>query len=155
VALAADSRQWGAGTTGRVTWGRHGEQPPGTVIVDDDGEWPRAYTENDSHVYELGEGGRMVFDAMGSGYPNSRKAAQVQHAIRHDPARVLRQVAAMRKILDEHAPADWADYNDGNRIVTRCWRCSGGDIDVADIAGWHRFPCGTILALAEALGVEP
>lgn len=62
------------------------------------------------------------------------------HIVRHDPVRVLRQVAAHRKILDAH-PMDsmprWRPW---------CTTCHDETVD---------YPCDTIAALAEAYGIDP
>jgi hypothetical protein len=65
----------------------------------------------------------------------SRFDARVDdHIARHDPARVLRQVAAMRKILDIH----------------------GLETDPCGGAGLSsEWPCSSALALAEAYGITP
>lgn len=58
------------------------------------------------------------------------------HIARHDPARVLRQVAAMRKMLELHAPIT------EHECVT-CY-CS-----------YVTYPCPTVLALAEIYADRP
>lgn len=70
----------------------------------------------------------------------------MRHAIRHDPARVLRQVAAMRKVLDLHQPFI-ADEDEPDPI---CQTCTEGS-HLYDISA---YPCPTLLALAEAYGIE-
>jgi hypothetical protein len=42
----------------------------------------------------------------------------VHHVARHDPARVLREVAAKRAILAEHYPIDVCDAHDGSTMKT-------------------------------------
>lgn len=73
--------------------------------------------------------------------------AFVEHVVRHDPARVLRQVAAMRKVLDAHAPFI-ADEDEPDPI---CQTCTEGS-HLYDV---NAYPCPTLLALAEAYGIEP
>lgn len=73
---------------------------------------------------------------------------RARHIVRHDPAVVLRRVAADRQILAEHAN----DRGD-------CRVCAG-EADYSDDAEgnreWHRsaelWPCRTVLLLAEAWG---
>ncbi|TLF96833.1 hypothetical protein FEK35_27475 [Nocardia cyriacigeorgica] len=57
-----------------------------------------------------------------------------EHFARHDPARVLRQVAAMRAILADHA--------DDEGYCSRCW--DGDSYAPAS----RMFPCPTIRSLA-------
>jgi hypothetical protein len=61
---------------------------------------------------------------------------------------VLRQVAAHRKILNEHQP-----YGDRLRMawgeITACGTCGSVDDSPTE------WPCPTVLALAEAYGIEP
>lgn len=68
--------------------------------------------------------------------------ADLAHAERHDPARVLRQVAVHREILDLHAAHDFPyDPEDGPGDYSwtpRCDHCH------------HQWPCPTIRALATA-----
>lgn len=59
------------------------------------------------------------------------------------PTERLRRCAADRKILDLHAASE-----DGKR----CGSCA--DVDTAGIWRADLAPCGTLLALAEAYGVE-
>lgn len=70
------------------------------------------------------------------------------HIARHDPARVLREVAAKRKILARHAPhrtasgglaCDWCseDTDDRPQLAKVSWPCG----DVRDIAAiWSDHP---------------
>lgn len=72
----------------------------------------------------------------------------VYHVMRHDPARVLREVAAKRKILARHAPhrtasgglaCDWCseDTDDRPQLAKVSWPCG----DVRDIAAiWSDHP---------------
>ena len=65
---------------------------------------------------------------------------EAEHIARHDPARVLAEVDAKRRILDEHPPIrepyGWAG---------RCQRCIDGDDPWAKEAEW---PCLTVRLLA-------
>ncbi|MFI6368910.1 DUF6221 family protein [Nocardia sp. NPDC050630] len=75
-------------------------------------------------------GGPTSWDAIGP--------ALLGHLGRHDPARVLRQCAALRAIIADHAP-DHSDY--------LCTRCVGKRSDAPGDPGGG-FPCGTVLAIA-------
>jgi len=65
------------------------------------------------------------------------------HVVRQDPARVLRQIATHRKILDLHRP-----YEQRQRMawgeITACSTCGSVDDSPTE------WPCATLLALAEA-----
>jgi hypothetical protein len=90
------------------------------LAVDNRGEW--TYAE------------RRVTGGPGLLIVGHIPANRGRHIARHDPARVLRQVAAMRKILDIH----------------------GLETDPCGGAGLSsEWPCSTVLALAEAYGIEP
>ena len=69
--------------------------------------------------------------------------AQAMHIARHDPARVLREAGAKRKILAYHAP-EFTDYRDGDGIERGTYECTecdpGGSPD--------NWPCRTMRALA-------
>lgn len=102
IALEADGRKWGVGQTTRADWGPHAAQPLGSVIVDSDGEWPKPVVDDASHVYEEGEKGRQVLAPL---YTHSRSRAQVHHAARHDPKRVLDMVTATRELIVKYEQA--------------------------------------------------
>lgn len=80
--------------------------------------------------------------------------AEGAHIARHDPARVLRQVAAMRKVLELHSPVDVVAF--GKVTARECAAC----FDVDTYRGYSEepprldWPCPTILAFAEAYGIE-
>jgi hypothetical protein len=80
---------------------------------------------------QLGTPGGLVIDDLGLvGSTGGRYAAE--HIARHDPARVLREVAAKRKILDHHKPV----RHEGR---TMCHSCLGAEIS---------WPCQTLQHLA-------
>jgi len=75
----------------------------------------------------------------GSGHPVLRVqhtwAREAEHITRHDPARTLADIAAKRRILEEHAPGrDRCDEHD---------------------ASFRTIPCPTILALASVYADHP
>jgi hypothetical protein len=47
-------------------------------------------------------------------------AAQLEHARRHDPARVLAEVEAKRRIIDAHHPVDPCDAHDASFETISC-----------------------------------
>jgi Family of unknown function (DUF6221) len=97
-----------------------------------------------------GTPGGLVIDDLGLvGSTGGRYAAE--HIARHDPARVLREVAAGRAILAEHAATDWTAY--GDRM---CRRCVLDDDEPHDEPyHWLPFPCPTLRALAAAYSDHP
>lgn len=79
-----------------------------------------------------------------------------RHMEVHDPARVLRQVAAHREILAEHEHMTWGvggsiyEYRP-EREERGCRICAYNDkTEMVDAAGW----CATVRALARAYGIE-
>lgn len=87
-----------------------------------------------------------VTDAFALSGPQLRATAA--HIARHDPARVLREAASLRKILARHAPhqtaagglaCDWCseDTDDRPQLAKVSWPCG----DVRDIAAiWSDHP---------------
>jgi hypothetical protein len=69
-------------------------------------------------------------------------AAAADHIARHDPARVLREVEAKRRIIDLHAP-----HRDG--ACPTCWRVAPRSSTRED------FPCPTLRLLALPYATEP
>ncbi|MFD6357928.1 DUF6221 family protein [Nocardia tengchongensis] len=79
-------------------------------------------------------------------------APDVAHIARHDPARVLRQCAALRAIAGRHEAKNWEWYEDSRclRMVSGviCEECSG---DIGDVL----WPCEEIRALAAIWSDHP
>lgn len=94
----------------------------------DDGVWE---WNSDFPPAEVGGWGIQIYDEGG------HTPEQARHIAENDPSRVLRQVAAIRKVIAEHEPAD------------------GRHCDVCRDYDFHRsydpvdWPCPTILTLAE------
>jgi hypothetical protein len=80
-------------------------------------------------------GGGLV--VHGDGTPPSD--SQADHIARHDPARVLAEVAAKRAILDLHEP-----YESERVGGQSCWACNRD--------GW---PCETVRLLAQPFAGRP
>lgn len=103
--------------------------------------WRRSRWTQDEGRVETADGDIVVYD---EGVPSGDQAA---HIVRHDPASVLRIVAAHRKILAEHPAQErresWDEYR---TICATCTYDSGTDV--------LAFPCPTVAALAEAYGIE-
>lgn len=80
---------------------------------------------------------------------NAHTPAAADHVARHDPARVLREVEAKRRILDEHQPEDGS--------CSRCGRDSReenpgahlrGEPEMVDVWRPAIWPCRTTRLLA-------
>jgi hypothetical protein len=80
-----------------------------------------------------------------------RARADVLHIAAHDPAAVLRRVAADRQILDQHPLKQTLALGPGlkARPVWVCRTCGG---DVRDDP--NAYPCSTVRLLAEGYGWE-
>ncbi len=75
------------------------------------------------------------------------------HAQRHDPARVLREVAAKRAILDAHG---WhTGHHHGNDGPRRCLVCITDQEDYADMWLSDLWPCLTVRHLAAVYSGHP
>ena len=61
-----------------------------------------------------------------------------RHIARHDPAAVLRRVAADRRVLERHQESTDTEYG------SWCRRCCVGE-----------WPCADVLDLARGLGIDP
>lgn len=98
------------------------------------GEWEYRPGSDDG-LYAAG-GAIEIFRSDAYGYTRIG-GAYGQHIARHDPARVLLQVAAHRKMLELH------DQSETHGDFTYCRAC-----------GTTARPCETLRALAEAYGIE-
>jgi hypothetical protein len=140
AAIDEDERVANAATPGRwVVGGWRGASRSNVHAPD---YRPKGFS-NGQHVAEtiVAEGGMgpWAADLRGSGFPH----ANAEHVARHDPARVLRQVAAHRKILEEH------DIECPGENYQYCRVCHDYQRHDAQSA-----PCVTLLALAEVYGIE-
>lgn len=70
--------------------------------------------------------------------------ANAAHIARHDPARVLREVEAKRRILGDHRLGD----------ADECVICHAG-AQSCGCMGWGDFPCDTVRLLAVAYDDHP
>ncbi|WP_020525851.1 DUF6221 family protein [Catelliglobosispora koreensis] len=99
-----------------------------------------ALDEDERIAERINFSGHWVIDLNGE-WPIGAEQRMLDHVMRHDPTRVLRQVEGARKILARHQPdAEW------------CGSCAEQD-DYDNL--FIVWPCPTILALAEMFGVEP
>lgn len=77
----------------------------------------------------------QMVEANGEEVGNVHGVAHAEHIARHDPARVLAEVDAKRRVLGPHGPAEF-EYSD----VDVCSTCDRG--------GPLPFPCPTLRLLA-------
>jgi hypothetical protein len=112
-------------------------------------------------VGDFGDKGAVLEIARWRGHLNTVNFDEdfltADHIARHDPARVLAQCAAMRKIVERHTQrggvASWmdavwvADMDDAERAGFCAW-CTYDDRTV-------RFPCGDLQDLASIWSDHP
>ena len=81
-------------------------------------------------------------------------AAARAHIARHDPARVLRQVDAQRRIVDEHTPEQGVPYEGGDENDPSTWVpcCSNCQVGVVHEGDW---PCLHLRLLALPYDTHP
>jgi len=108
IRAAIDETEQDARSAWQENWRWYAEDKTVMTHVDQSGEW--------------------------DGYRVTGTRADAQHIARHDPAAVLRRVAADRKILELHA--------------------GSGDVCDAHDASYETVDCETVLALADAYGIE-
>lgn len=115
-----------------------------TAIDEDERIAQRAGADEPSWIYH-----RETFTVASASYPiagyKGRNGPPIndvdgEHMALHDPARVLRQVAAHRKILELHH----------EQPAGKCFTCSYTNWMQIDVGEW---PCHTVRALAEAYGL--
>jgi len=124
----------------------HDEQVARAAVAEDGPDWTaETYDVGAWNASGLVHGGGdredrgALWDNEGSD-SLSMKAATAVHVALHDPARVLRQVAAFRIIMDEH-----------QRRISEpeiCDRCEG-------IGDHAKFPCPTMIALVNIYSDRP
>lgn len=78
--------------------------------------------------------------------------AEVEHIVRHDPFRVLQEVAAIRQLLDLHRVETLTWVDDEARVEYACIECSGDPDDLK----WGPVPgCATVRILAAVHADQP
>jgi hypothetical protein len=81
-------------------------------------------------------------------------SGEFAHIIRHDPARVLREVEAMRAILAAHAPYRY-DGRDGEGVTRICAVCVSDKDGYAEEWAMDLWPCLPVRAIATAWSDHP
>ncbi|MFB9681249.1 DUF6221 family protein [Streptosporangium vulgare] len=109
-------------------------------------------------------------DAVDGAFVGGPSPEDVEHLVHHDPARVLREVEAKRRILDEHAPywrnVEWPHDQNGKGQALCCRRCQNaaftewhpptgqaGVLPEGFVAPYVLAPCTTLRLLAEGYGI--
>lgn len=148
AALDEDERMAYLATEHGETWTYDGTHRDGPRVQISAGIRLSDNLTSDAQWWERGDVNSSVWtcDDYEDGCPGMAESweAEGRHMARHDPARVLRQVAAMRKILDEH------EIEEPGTDYQYCRSCQDHERHDA-----HSAPCPTLLALAEAYGIEP
>lgn len=116
--------------------------------MDDLVTWLRAQLDEDERVALVVPENARVWTLDGgtihAGHPTDEVVDWVhydgawEHIARHDPARVLAEVDAKRRILDEHAP-------EKHPTGMRCSVCAEGPYYDAT---WYDAPCPTVRLIA-------
>ncbi|MDJ0405865.1 DUF6221 family protein [Rhodococcus erythropolis] len=101
----------------------------------------KPYVDDWSEDEPLTQYGGEVTIVYDEGWPEDVEA---EHIARQDPDRILREVAAKRKIINDHRVGSWYVYTDDD--TRACETC--GDSTV-------RWPCATIGALAAIFSDHP
>jgi hypothetical protein len=120
VAREADQGEWLVGVL-RGAFYSNGEPSYGGHIEIENGEvWPKPGEIRGTHIASKpAEGNGRVIADMNRGYLRSRHEQNADHIARWDPARVLREIEAKRKLVN-HLVAVVADdegmpyYSDGH-----------------------------------------
>lgn len=116
AARKASQGPWAVGNTQDADWGPR--QPPdnmniGARILDEHGEWPKPVVREGSHVCAKGDRPHQIAYLAGWS-PDHERLANAEHIARHDPARVLAEVDAKRRIIEvaigemDHGDFGWA-----------------------------------------------
>ncbi|HMH90612.1 MAG TPA: DUF6221 family protein [Streptosporangiaceae bacterium] len=112
------------------------ESIAGASVYDE--QWVLLYPERYDHDNKLS----VKPGATGPQYIERARDEMAAHIARHDPARVLREVTAGRRILELHLPDE--DSPDADPDEPRCQRCQE--------SAW---PCSTLRALAAIWSDHP
>lgn len=158
--LDEDEQVARAATQGRWFWADPGAAsfPQGDrSLMADHGSWKVCHFycqwsgEANLHRGEPGEPGRHEHreaDTVISGWGYDASGLDVEegdaaHILRHDPARVLAEVAAKRRIVEEHDTREVAslDRDDWGRVREVCRRCREGERQIV-------APCPTLRLIA-------
>jgi hypothetical protein len=122
--------------------------------VDDLVQWLRAQLDEDERIARAASPGPWranaehdevlavdeITAAEGFALSGGQLRATVDHIAEHDPARVLREIDAKRRLVDLHAKDE---YYDG------CVICDNGNNSCGCMSGWHwKYPCDTLKILA-------
>ena len=84
-------------------------------------EFLRARLDEDERIArEAAPGRRLTYTAEPKVYEIPPDTPLLRHQVNYDPARVLREVEALRRIVDEHHPVDPCDAHDASFRSISC-----------------------------------
>ena len=123
---------------------RYDEEEAAAKACQSPSPWKAATHPSDHWIVTDATGDALIYD---EGTPTLEEAA---HIARHDPARVLREVEAKRKIVELHRPdpAEYIDADGDDRSSVDCWTCETGGVP-------DSWPCPTIRAAAAVYSDHP
>jgi hypothetical protein len=115
--------------------------------------------EDESDAHRAAGGGGYGWDAEPLNHHRAPNSAIDAHIARHDPARVLAECAAKRRIVEIHRMVKFTDVSIGLLDVDVCCICHGmldvdGDLEHM-VNVQQPFPCSTIRALAAIYADSP
>lgn len=117
-----------------------------------DGRW-RAWIEGEGANF----GGDDVILTDGEDlYVSGCGPKTLRHIARHDPARVLADVAAVREVLGLHSVPEPDQFVVYDESLKQCRTCGPGDHYAAqDYADQYSYPCDTLRVLARPYADHP
>lgn len=146
AARAATPGPWRWDETPVDGWGH---QPPDLVTVATE---RRSTARSDGSVIEWDSPVGIVISSWGHDADGvSVSSGDMAHIARHDPASVLADVEAKRRILDLHHPYDHRGEHGDATFCSECqWDHVNDEprIDNQPVEGFGTHPCLTLLALA-------
>lgn len=127
---------------------------PGPWRYDPEKHWREPGTVRFEESVFAGPKGHDAISVALTGHSDDPQSMRdAAHIARHDPARVLRDIAAKRAIVASHTPSDWP-----TRSSATCPICATWDHDVAmgdQAAAPVADPCPTLRHLAAVYADRP
>lgn len=125
-------------------------------MTDDLVEWLRAQLDEDERIARAADGGTWLYERQ---YVAVTTLAAAEHITIWGPDRVLREVEALRTIVDLHSPRSCYSYTDTGEERIQCEYCAGlchsrsglGCEEPVDAL----YPCDTIRLVAAIFSDRP